>query len=63
MGVRDAENEELGGEREPLLNERERRAQILVLFGRHGRKGIASLLGLGQGQGQGQGRDEPLESA
>lgn len=52
-----AENEELGGEREPLLKERERLAQVLVLFGRHGMKGIAGLLGLSLG------RDEPLENA
>lgn len=52
-----ADNEELRGDREPLLNERERLAQILVLFGRHGLKGLAGLLGLGQG------REEPLENA
>lgn len=45
------------GAREPALNERERLAQILVLFGRHGIKGLAGLLGLGQG------REEPLENA
>lgn len=52
-----ADNEERRGDREPLLNERERLAQILVLFGRHGLKGLAGLLGLGQG------REEPLENA
>ncbi|MCM3562827.1 ABC1 kinase family protein [Hydrogenophaga intermedia] len=40
-----------------MLNERERLAQILVLFGRHGVKGLAGLLGIGQG------REEPLENA
>lgn len=52
-----AGNEELRGDREPLLNERERLSQILVLFGRHGIKGLAGLLGIGQG------REEPLENA
>ena len=51
-----AGNEELRGDREPLLNERERLAQILVLFGRHGVKGLAGLLGIGHG------REEPLEN-
>ena len=37
------------------LKERERFAQILVLFGRHGLKGLAARLGLGVGG------DEPLE--
>lgn len=37
------------------LKERERFAQILVLFGRHGFKGLAARLGLGMGS------DEPLE--
>jgi len=45
------------GVREPPLNERERLAQILVLSGRHGIKGLAGLLGLAQG------REEPLENA
>ena len=48
--------QELRGDREPLLNEHERLAQILVLFGRHGVKGLAGLLGIGQG------REEPLEN-
>lgn len=39
------------------LKERERFGQILVLFGRHGLKGLAARLGLGPG------RDEPLASA
>jgi ubiquinone biosynthesis protein len=51
-----AGNEELRRDREPLLNERERLAQILVLFGRHGVRGLAGLLGIGQG------REEPLEN-
>lgn len=50
-----AGNEELRDDREPLLNERERLAQILVLFGRHGVRSLAGLLGLGQG------REEPVE--
>lgn len=33
--------------REPALNDRERLAQILALFGRHGLKGLAGQLGLG----------------
>lgn len=33
--------------REPSLNDRDRVAQILLLFGRHGLKGLAGLLGLG----------------
>lgn len=37
------------------LKERDRFAQILVLFGRHGLKGLAARLGLGAG------RDDPLE--
>lgn len=45
------------GAREPPLNGRERLAQVLVQFGRHGIKGLAGLLGLGQG------REEPLENA
>ena len=40
-----------------VLRERERFAQILVLFGRHGLKGLAARLGLGAA------RDEPLENA
>ena len=51
-----AGNEELPDDREPLLNERERLAQILVLFGRHGVRGVAGLLGRGQG------REEPVEN-
>lgn len=39
------------------LRERERFGQILLLFGRHGLKGLAARLGLGAA------RDEPLESA
>jgi ubiquinone biosynthesis protein len=39
------------------LKERERFAQIAVLFGRHGLKGLAARLGLGSA------RDEPLEYA
>ena len=39
------------------LKERERFAQIAVLFGRHGLKGLAARLGLGST------RDEPLEYA
>ena len=39
------------------LKERDRFAQILVLFGRHGLKGLAARLGLGAG------RDDPLEYA
>lgn len=39
------------------MKERERFAQILVLFGRHGLKGLAARLGLGPA------RDEPLEYA
>lgn len=50
-------NEEQRGDREPLLNEGERLAQILVLFGRHGLKGLAGLFGLGQG------REEPVGKA
>lgn len=46
-----------GHEREPLLTERERIAQILVLFGRHGLKGLGGLLGLGPLS------EEPLERA
>ncbi len=52
-----AGDEELRGDREPPLNERERIAQILVLFGRHGIKGLAGRVGLGQGG------EEPLENA
>jgi ubiquinone biosynthesis protein len=40
-----------------VLRERERFAQIAVLFGRHGLKGLAARLGLGST------RDEPLEYA
>lgn len=39
------------------LRERDRFAQILVLFGRHGLKGLAARLGLGAA------RDEPLDNA
>lgn len=39
------------------LKESERFAQILVLFGRHGLKGVSARLGLGPA------RDEPLDSA
>jgi ubiquinone biosynthesis protein len=39
------------------LKERDRFAQILILFGRHGLKGLAARLGLGAG------RDDPLEYA
>lgn len=49
--------EEHRGDREPPLNERERIAQILVLFGRHGIKGLAGLMGFDQG------REEPLKNA
>lgn len=35
--------QELRGDREPLLNERERLAQILVLFGHQGVKGLAGV--------------------
>ena len=47
----------LDGPEAGALKERERFAQILVLFGRHGFKGLAGRLGLGLGG------DEALESA
>ena len=50
-------DKEHGDAREPLLKERERLAQILVLFGRHGLKGLGGLLGLGPA------REAPLENA
>lgn len=50
-------DEAVRGDREPPLNERERIAQILMLFGRHGIKGLAGLLGIGPG------REEPLDNA
>lgn len=47
----------IDGPEAQALKERERFAQILVLFGRHGLKGLAARLGLRAGS------DEPLENA
>ena len=47
----------IDGPEPQALKERERFAQILVLFGRHGLKGLAARLGLRAGS------DEPLENA
>lgn len=52
-----ADQELIDQPEEAALKERERFAQIAVLFGRHGLKGLAARLGLGSA------RDEPLEYA